>query len=166
MKKVAAYTYPLPLEEITLPFRDAYNKSSFSTYAEFAAATGIPEHTVSRILGMTSKEPSFYNLTQMARVLNEDLGYAALSLDAILGVADFAPGRCPEHAALEAHVAELESQVESLRNENAYIAGKQSRSNLNRMVHGLITAVVLLCALVAYLVLDAIHPEWGVFRML
>lgn len=63
-------------------------------------------------------------------------------------------------------MAELESQVESLRNENAYIAGKQSRSNLNRMVHGLITAVVLLCALVIYLVLDAIHPEWGVFRML
>lgn len=166
MKKVESYTYPLPLEEITLPFRDAYNKSSFSTYAEFAAATGIPEHTVSRILGMTSKEPSFYNLAQMARVLNKDLGYTALSLDAILGVVDGAPGRCPEHAVLSSRAAELEAQVKSLRSENTYITGRQNRSSLSRMVHGLITAVVLLCLLVIYLVLDVTHPEWGIFRML
>lgn len=154
MKTCEQYTLPVSPQTLHLPFREAYNRSSFNSYQSLSAATGIPDYTLSRILSGQAKDPGLYNLAKIAKVLNPDLGYNFLSLDAILGVTDTAAGRCPEHR-------ELEKQLCQLRAENIRLRQRGSR----RLLHGLVVAVLLLCALVFYLVVDASNPQWGFFGL-
>lgn len=128
-----------------------------------AEKSGVSVSTICRIRSGENDNPSWVNIVAIVQAMGGSLDAAA----------DISPeGILPDPAsaaALQQRIADLERAVTDanaqLDRERAYHtedrrADRQEAHILRRVVLGLVCALVALC----YLLVDAMNPEWGVFR--
>ena len=170
------YTTPVDISTLQMPFRAGYKAAGYSSYGEFADDCSLPQSNVNKFLSGSLKNPGLFNVAAMAKAINSRTGATTISLDELVGIERQSDARCTEHAALMVRLGELEAAcsdkdrlIDELRH-NADLDGERlsiQRRALNDrrpLVSGLLAVINLLILLLAYVIIDASNPTWGIFR--
>lgn len=133
------------------------NKGGLS-YRKIAELSGVPENTVNNFFSSASKDPSIYTAGPICRVCNVSLnGYFDIKIP-------------NEHSEQTHRIEQLTHRIELLEHDKAALLREIAiyESTLrakNRLIYCLtFIAAMAIVALVPYLRLDIIDPDFGLWR--
>lgn len=128
-----------------------------NSYRKIAEISGVPENTVNNFFSSTSKDPSIYTAGPICRACN-------VSLDEYF---DIKPSRDSEQ---EHRIEVLEHDNAAVKRENellerSYVQHRRALRAKDRLIYCLTSvAAMAIIALVPYLRLDIIDPDFGLWR--